>query len=146
MNRTDRVLALSLLTILVSLLLVGAVSGTILRHAVQVVPIVGAGAALWRRLAWGRFAALPLFAFWLLIMSLIWLFLLGLARVITGRYTPAEVALTVAIGMASLVGIVAAVRGPARPAWWAAGGAFLAFGALQLGAMWLSVQPLFATR
>jgi len=146
MTRSERVSAAALLTVLVALLLVGLVSGTIIRHAVQVLPVLVASFVVVLRPAWSRFAAMPLFAFWLFIMLLIWLYLLGLARVVTGRFTPPEVGLTVVIGLACVVGLGASARKSTLPTWWAGVAAFLVFGALQIGAMWLSLQPMFASR
>ena len=53
---------------------------------------------------------IPILAFWLFIMLLIWLYLLGIARVVTGHFTPAEVSLTVVIGLACVVGLGASAR------------------------------------
>ena len=75
----------------VALLLVGVVSGTVLRHLVQIVPILIGLALLARRPDWGAYAAIPIFTFWALIVVLIWLFLLGLSRIANGHYTPIEV-------------------------------------------------------
>jgi len=56
-----------------ALLLVGVVSGTLLRHMAQVTPIVMAAALLSRRPALGAYASFPIFVFWLFIVGLIWL-------------------------------------------------------------------------
>jgi len=117
-----------------------------IRHAVQVLPVLAAGLVVVLRLAWSRFAAMPVFAFWLFIMLLIWLFLLGLASVVTGRFSPAEVGLTVVIGMACVAGLGATARAPTRSHWRSGVTALLSFGALQVGAMWLSLQPALASR
>ena len=146
MTPHERISTAALLTVLVSLLLVGLVSGTMIRHAVQVLPVLAAGLVVVLRLAWSRFAAMPVFAFWLFITILIWLYLLGLASVVTGRFSPAEVGLTVVIGMACVAGLGATARGPTRSHWRAGVAAFLLFGALQVGAMWLSLQPALASR
>lgn len=87
MTREERITAIALTTVLVALLLVGLVSGTILRHVVQVGPLLAAVLAVTLRPGWSRFAAMPVFAFWLFIMALIWLYLLGLARVVTGQFS-----------------------------------------------------------
>lgn len=136
----------ALLTVLVALLVVGLVSGTIIRHAVQVLPVLVATVVMVVQPAWGRFAAMPVFAFWLFIMLLIWLYLLGLANVITGNFTPAEVSLTVVIGLACVAGLAASTRETTRSAGSSGVAAFLVFGALQVGAMWLSLQPVLASR
>jgi hypothetical protein len=146
MTSHEKISAAAMLTVLVALLLVGLVSGTIIRHAVQVLPVLVASLAVVVRPAWSRFAAIPVFAFWLFIMLLIWLYLLGLASVVSGQFTPAEVGLTVVIGLACVVGLAASARKTTRSNWWAGVAAFLIFGALQVGAMWLSLQPALASR
>ena len=57
-----------------------------------------------RRPAWGVSAAATLLAFWFLVMGAIWLFLLGVARIFTGTFTTAEIALTVLIGIGASFG------------------------------------------
>lgn len=146
-GRSNRnAIALALFAIALALVLVGLVSGTILRHVVQLTPVLIAGIIALRTHAWSRFAAIPVFAFWLLIMVLIWLHLLDLAHVITGQFKPAEVVLTVVIGFACVVGLGVAARGSTGASWGSAVVAFILFAALQVAAMWLSLQPLFATR
>jgi hypothetical protein len=140
-NRTTKFCLCGLIT---SLLLVGLVSGTPLRHAIQVAPPMLALLLVVAGLEWGRSAALPIFGFWLLIMGLIWAYLLGIARVITGHFTTVEIVLTVAIGAASLWGLLRAGMG--RTSWpvrLAAMGVFLA---LQVCALWMSMQPAYSHR
>ena len=146
MTPREKVSTGAMLTVLVALLLVGLVSGTILRHAVQVLPVLLAAVVVVMQPAWSRFAAMPVFAFWLFIMLLIWLHLLGLANVITGTFAPAEVVLTVVIGLACVAGLATSARRTTRSAGWSGVAAFLMFGALQVGAMWLSLQPVLANR
>ncbi len=52
-----------------------------------------------------RWAALPCFVFWLALMAVVWLYLLGWIHPFSGTFTPTEVALTVVVGAAALVGI-----------------------------------------
>ena len=94
----------------VALLLVGVVSHTLRRHVIQVVPLALAFEVGARRPSFSVAAALPLFTFWLFVMGGIWLFLLGIAPVFTGHFSPAEIILTILIGLASVVGLVAACR------------------------------------
>ena len=129
-----------------ALILVGIVSHTLLRHFIQIAPLVAALGLLVRRSAWGVSAATPLLAFWFLIMGAIWLFLLGVARIVSGTFTPAEVTLTVIIGVASVLGLSAAYRRGTTLAIWARLGTIAAFAILQFAAMWLSVQPFVARR
>ena len=130
--------------VIIGLLSVGVVSHTPLRHLIQVLPAVLAFALVTRNIAWARFAALPIFTFWFLIMLGIWLFLLGLARIITGHYSSAEVLLTLVIGISCLVGLAASVRASVTTSRVRAGWVILAFAALQVGALWLSLRPAFA--
>src|SRR5262249_25045379 len=93
----------SLASIVVALLVVafsgvGVVSHSVVRHVIQIAPLLfalGVG-ALWPRLRVA--AALPLFTSWLFVMVGIWLFLLGIVPVFPGRYPPIEVTLTIFIG------------------------------------------------
>ena len=146
MPRTEKIVAWCLLALIVFMLLVGVVSDTVLRHSVQVAPGIVGLVLLLRRIPWAPYAALAAFVFWLFIMTLIWLFLLGLARVVTGDFTAPEVGLTIVVGLASVAGIVAVlrVRSTARPLHRVF--AFLAFAGCQVAAMWTSLQPFLATR
>ena len=100
----------SLAAMAIALLLVGMVSHTLLRHVIQITPLAAALAVAARRPALGVPAAVPLFTFWLFVMGGIWLFLLGIAPVFTGRFSPVEIILTIVIGLASVGGLVAAFR------------------------------------
>jgi hypothetical protein len=138
--------AASLAVLAVALIMVGAVSQTLLRHVVQIAPLVVALGLLAGRSPWGVSAAAPLLAFWLLIMGAIWLFLMGVARIVSGTFTPVEVALTIVIGAASVLGLAAAFRRGARLALVPRLGVIAAFAVLQFGALWLSMHPAVAGR
>ena len=109
---------LVLVGLALSLLLVGLVSDTLLRHAIQVSPIVLVLilAPRWPREV-GSWMAVGLCSFWLAVMVLIWLFLLGISQIADGRYTAVEVALTILIGGLCSLGIVRAV-GEGRSGGW----------------------------
>ncbi len=87
------------------LLIVGIVSGTVLRHAIQIIPLVACMIAIRQNDQFILPAALGLLVFWLMIVVLIWLILLGIARVVSGHYTSAEVLLTIIMAFISLYGI-----------------------------------------
>ena len=142
----DGLVATWLAVVVGALIVVGIVSQTLLRHFIQIAPLVVALGLLARRSPWGVSAAAPLFAFWFLIMAAIWLLLLGVARIVTGTFTPAEVMLTVIIGVASLLGLSTAYRRGTTLALRARLGTIAAFAVLQFAAMWLSVQPFVARR
>jgi hypothetical protein len=140
------VVTLCLAAVMVALLVVGLVSDTVLRHVAQVAPFPLALALLWQRSEWGVAAAAPLFAFWLLVMGAIWLFLFGLARIVSGTFTPIEIAFTLVIAGAAVWGLLASYqRGTAAPMALRVV-AIASFALLQLGALWLSTRPFIAGR
>ena len=98
-----------LIGLALALLTVGIVSGTLLRHVVQIVPIAVVLIILRRNPALGAYAALPIFIFWIAIAILIWRFLLGLSGFASGHYTAIEIACTV---------VMAAVSEPTNPTAW----------------------------
>ena len=143
---TPRVVLVCLGGLALALLLVGVVSGTLLRHVVQIVPILLAGAILTRRPALGAYAALPLFGFWLFVCVMIWLFLLGVSRLANGTYSPIEILLTVVMAGCSMVGAVKciAVGRPSRAS--ARALAVVLFLVVQLAVMWVSFLEPIANR
>ena len=121
------------------LLIVGIVSGTFLRHVFQITPIVVVLAFAVRRQRWTAPAALGLFGCWAFIMGLIWLYLAGVQTFFTGEFTPVEIALTVLIGVGSIVGMVACRGAEATLGRLQRILLSVAFAGLQLAVMWLSV-------
>src|SRR2546422_2950062 len=95
--------------IIAALLVVGAVSHGVIRHIVQTSPLWIAIVLGIRQSTLTKWAALPCFVFWLLTMTAIWLYLLGWARIVSGTFSPTEIAMTVVVGFASIAGIVRAV-------------------------------------
>ena len=146
MYRHDRVVAACLGGVAVSLLLVGVISGTFIRHVIQVVPALVVLAAVAKRRAWGPFVATPIFAWWLFIMVLIWLYVAGVPMFFTGSFSVAEIMLTVFIGLSCGFGLLSSVR--AQPTVGIVGrvSALAAFGVLQLVCMFVSFLPPFANR
>ena len=136
----------SLAGLAIALLVVGLVSGTVLRHVVQIVPIAAALAFVSRRPAIGAFAALPVSVFWIFIVSLIWLFLMGLSRIANGHDTLAEILSTFVMAICCVCGVVRAIP-MARSAPGAARVVtFAGFAALQIAAMWIRFTPSIANR
>jgi hypothetical protein len=143
-----KVIAYASLAILVALYVVGAVSvppGS-LRHEVQTLPLWFPIVAGFQRRELAKWAALPCLMFWLTIMIFIWLFLLGWARIVTGHFSPTEVAMTLVVGVGSIVGLLVGVRWrtAVRPV--TAFGVFFLFGAIQFLAFRLSLIPYVARR
>jgi len=128
-----------------ALYVVGAVSHGSLRHVVQTLPLWGPILLGFRRRELAKWAALPCLVFWLIIMIAIWLFLLGWAHIISGHFSPTEIAMTILIGIASFTGIAVSLRwrtsvGAAR-----AVGIAVLFAVLQLAAFRVSMIPFIAT-
>jgi hypothetical protein len=98
------------MAIMVALLVVGVVSHGVIRHIVQTAPLWIAIVLGTRRSDLSKWAALPSCLFWLLLMIAIWLFLLGWARIVSGTFTVTEIAMTIVVGAASTLGIVAGLR------------------------------------
>jgi hypothetical protein len=134
-----KTIAACALAVLVALYVVGAVSHGSLRHEVQTLPLWVPIVAGFNRRDFARWCALPCFLFWLPIMVLIWLFLLGWSRIITGTFSPVEIAMTIVVGLASAAGLFACVRG-IRWSWFGAA-LFVLFAFLQLAAFRISMLP-----
>jgi hypothetical protein len=139
LERDFRILTICSVSIIAALLVVGAVSHGIIRHIVQTSPLWVAIVLSIRRSAWSKWAALPCFLIWLLLMTAIWLFLLGWARIVSGNFSSTEIVMTVIVGLASVVGIVRALgmRSDAR-AWWGTATVLLV-AMLQMAAIRLSL-------
>jgi hypothetical protein len=141
-----RTIGICCAVIIGALYIVGLVSGTELRHVVQTAPIWIGVALGFRASPLARWIALPFFLFWLIVVVLIWLFLLNIARVVSGTFTPVEVAMTVIMGAASVAGIGAVVQGRKHAPALAALGAFLVGAVLQFAAFRISMLPGIAKR
>jgi hypothetical protein len=122
----------------VALFLVGVVSGTFVRHVVQILPILLVLIVLHSRPDWGAYAALPIFIFWIGIVILIWLFLLGFSRIAIGQYTTPEIVLTFVMAGCSVAGVLTSVSlGRSVPVVGRVA-VFILFAVLQVAAMWVS--------
>ena len=79
-------------------------------------------------------------------MAIIWLYLLGIARIITGHFSAVEIAMTIIVGAACLTGIVvfAGLKSFLSPA--KAATAFVVMALLQLACLRVSFLPAIANR
>jgi hypothetical protein len=93
-----------------------------------------------RRSHWVKWAAFPCFVFWLILMTAIWFFLLGWARIVSATFSPTEIGMTVIVGLASLVGLAGAWRVKSSARVWPAVGTVLLVAALQAGAFRLNLR------
>lgn len=99
----------SLCIIFALVLGVGLASNLVLRHIVQTVPFWVAVVSGFRRSRAASWAGLPLFLFWLVLMSLIWAYLLGISHLVNGHFSPTEIVMTIIVGCASAAGIVCSI-------------------------------------
>jgi hypothetical protein len=146
LERDFRILTVCCVTIIAALLVVGAVSHEVIRHIVQTAPLWIAIVLGARQSGWSKWAALPCLFFWLLLMIVIWLFLLGWARIVSGTFSSTEIVMTVIVGLASILGIVTAVRMRGSVRAWPATAMVLLVAALQVTALRLSLLPAIAHR
>jgi hypothetical protein len=138
-------LAVSLAIVALALIVVGMVSGTLRIHFVQIVPLVVLVALQTRTGTMIRVAAAAVLSWWLVTMAGIWLFLLGLSRFLSGRFSKAEILLTIVIGVACVAGLSASGRVGTVPLIKRLPAIVLAAG-LQSLALWVSYQPVVSGR
>ena len=139
-----QLVATAALLILVALYVVGAVSvppGS-LRHEVQTLPLWIPIVAGYRGRPIAKWAALP----WLAILIAIWLYLLGIARIVTGRFFPTEVAMTLVVGAAAAIGLGACARWKTTTSLPAVAITLLTMTALQLLAFRIGLIPYIGQR
>jgi hypothetical protein len=146
MTNVSRWIAYCSLAVLVALYVVGAVSNGSLRHEVQTLPLWFSIVLGFRQREIAKWSALPCLIFWLAIMILIWLFLLGWAHIVSGHFSPLEIAMTLVIGAACVTGIVLGLRWRTAMSPSAALGWAVLFGVLQLLAFRISLIPYIASR
>lgn len=143
---TSRKIAICCLAMIIGLWIVGVASGEILRHLIQTSPIWIGVVLGFRNSQWTKSAALPFFIFWFAIMTLIWLFLLGWSRIVRGHYSPTEIAMTIVIGAAALVGIIFCARMKTPIKFIQAAAVFVLTALAQYVAMYVSLLPQFRSR
>jgi len=136
--------ACSLAIILALVAGVGGATGLVWRHVIQTLPFWFAVVLGLRRSRGTGWIALPCFMFWLAVMIFIWLYLLGIARIVTGHFAPIEVVMTIIVGIACLIGIVSFVRFKSRIRPWVAIVLFVVFAVAQWSCFLLSITPRFA--
>ena len=141
---TPKAIGYCAIATLLALYIVGAVSNGVLRHIVQTLPLWFPIVLGLRQREIAKWASLPCFIIWLLLMTLIWLFLLGWAKVISGHFTLTEVILTLVVGAASLAGLLIGFRWRTSLSWSKALSTTAIFAVLQLAALRISFLPSIA--
>ena len=135
------------LAIIAALVLgVGVGSHLVLHHVVQTLPLWIACAVGSRRSRAAGWVGFPLFCFWFLLMALIWLYLLGISNVLSGNFTPREIAMTVIVGLSSIVGIVVFFRMSSALSAWSRAAIFVVLAVVQIACFRLSFMPGIAQR
>ncbi len=124
---------------------VGIPDRLVLRHLIQTLPLWFPIAAGLRRSSATGWVGLPLFVFWFGLMALIWLYLLHISHVISGHFSLLEIAMTVIVGISSLIGIGTFWRVKSLSAVKALG-LFIGLAALQLACFRASFLPSIAHR
>jgi hypothetical protein len=144
-----KALAMAICCLAIIIALVGGVglaSSLVLRHIVQTLPLWIAAVLGMRRARATGWVALPLFLFWLMLMAVIWLHLLGMAHIISGHFSPIEIAMTIIVGAASLAGIGLCARFKSHITAARATITFVVIAALQCACFVLSFGPSIAHR
>jgi hypothetical protein len=134
------------IVLIAALWTVGVVASEIVRHLVQTAPIWIAVVLGLRRSELTKWAALAFFIFWLFLMGLIWLYLPGWARVVSGTFSRTEITLTLIIGAVSICGIANCLRLKQLVGAISASATFLASLLLQAAAIALSITPAIEHR
>jgi hypothetical protein len=125
---------------------VGLATGLVIRHLVQTAPLwIGVALGIRGSRAAGWFTA-PIFAFWMVLMTVIWLYLAGWSTLITGHFSPFETAMTVVVGAACTIGLWLDVRSRAGVPATTAAGLFVIAAAAQWLCFRLSALPGIAHR
>lgn len=140
-KREFRILTGCCLATIAALLVVGAVSSGVSRQLVQTSPLWITVVLGIRSSVWSKWIALACFVFWLLLMTATWLSLLGWVQIVSGSFSPIEIAMTVIVGLASLIGIVNALGMKSGVHPWSAAAIILLIAVLQLVVFPLSFLP-----
>ncbi|HKE23714.1 MAG TPA: hypothetical protein VKB88_15220 [Bryobacteraceae bacterium] len=139
-----KIIAYCSLATLIALYVVGAVSNGSLRHEVQTMPLWFPIVLGFRQRDLAKWTALPCLLIWLVLMTFIWLFLLGWARIISGHFSPVEVTMTLVVGVACVIGISIAFRWRTAVSWGKGMRIAGLFALLQLAALRISFIPYIA--
>lgn len=133
-----KTIKLGVFGVIFSLLIVGVVSHTPIRHIIQLTPLLIV--VLFSKKPWMKYAAIAVLLFWLFIMSFIWLFLLGLSDIGRGTYSLTETIMTITIGISCVVGIISFFQIKSTSKTLTNIGVLVIFLLLQIAMMWISFQ------
>jgi hypothetical protein len=134
--------AMSAAVAIAALLAVGVIEGELPRLAIQCAPLWMLVIFGWRGGGYVRWAAVPLFAFWILMAAVCWADRLGATHLAIHVSSDEAMALA-AVAVASAVGLLLCLGQHERVSPLNGLTLALACGALQIGAFYLGMQPLW---
>ena len=134
-----------LIALIAALLAEGVISHTPVRHVIQAAPAALAVVIVLSGKGDGQRFASAVFSIWVLIVLLIWLYLLGIANIINGTFSLAERALTVVMGVMSVIGLGVSLAAAKKGPIWLSVITFAIGIAIQAAALQISFGPAFAT-
>ncbi len=135
------------LAVLAALILgVGIPNHMELRHIMQTLPAWGVVILGVKRSRVTGWFALPVFVFWLVLMSLIWLYLLGVSHLLSGNFTAWEISMTIVVGVMCIIGIGTSVKIHSSLSKVSKAGVFVAVALLQFLCLRVSFLPAIAHR
>ncbi len=141
-----RLIGWSCLAIVAALLAVGTVSHGVIRHSIQTSALWPGIVLAFRRHPLSKWMALPPLLFWLAVMLAIWLFLLGWVQLVHGSFSATEIAMTLVVGVASVVGILSCFRARSSVKKATGFAIFVLLAILQIALFRLSLLPVIAHR
>ena len=146
MPREAKWLAFCCLAILLALCVVGVLRHGLPRNVLQTLPLWVPIVLGFRGSEFAKWSALPCLVIWLAAMMIVWLLVFRWVYVQSWHFSPAEIAMTFIVGVASAAGFGIAFhwRTAVRP--FSAGAVALLFGALQFLALWVSLPPAVTHR
>ena len=144
--KESKLIACCCLAILLAIYVVGAMNHGMLRPIVQTLPLWVPIVLGFRGSEFAKWSAVPCLIIWLATMMLIWLFGVAWVYVALGQFSPADLAMTLIVGAASVGGFFAALRWRTAVRPFSAGAVALSFGALQFLTLWVSLSPSIARR
>jgi hypothetical protein len=113
---------------------------------VQTIPLWAGVILGFRRSQAAGWVALAPLLVWFVLMVLIWSYLLGLSNLVSGHFAPVEIAMTIIVGAAAIVGIGGFIRFKSSLAPTRAAGIFVLMLAIQLACLRVSFLPAIAHR
>jgi hypothetical protein len=144
---TSSIIAGCCLGIILALVLgVGLASNLVLRHLVQTAPLWICVVLGFRHSRATYWVGLPLFLFWLILMALIWAYLLGITRALSGHFSLIEIVMTLVVGASSIIGMGSLIRSKLSFPLARASVLFVIMATLQLVCFRLSLLPSIAHR